>query len=343
LASCGGKEPLQGETQIEHGTAQNSQVQEETEATEQTTKTEADDLLNQFFAGEIEADGNDLYYEDSFYVSDLPIDVEDWQSYSIGERIDLDNDGENEQILYGPYGGMYLDASDGKVKIFASGEGTAMCLSYVLYKDETWIVYSDDTHVGRRCHFLEKYSGADSVVETTSFEMYYDEESATYYVSGREVSKSVYKEDYETFFDDYFDYDEWLEEVQEEEETVTETDYSGVYTDTQGTDDIYNELILVKREDGAYNFAIGLYRLTTIAGKATQNGDNLHFVGSEGNENAIEGNIVISGESATVTFIDDTWPHIEYSDGCVFPSGKTEIDELPENYLDIYYMYEWKE
>lgn len=256
--------------------------------------------------------------------------------------MDLDNDGESEQILYGPYGGMYLDASDGKVKVFACGEGTAMNLSYAFCEDEAWIVYSDVTHAGRMCQFLEKYSGADNVVESTSFEMYYDEETATYYVDGGEVSKSVYKEEYEKFFDDYFDNDKWLEEIQEEE-INTEIDFSGVYTDAQGTDAVYSELILVKREDGNYNFAIGLYRLTTIAGKATQNEDKLHFVGSEGNGNAIEGDIVISGESATVTFIDDTWSHIEYSDGCTFPSGKTEIDELPEDYLDIYYMYEWKE
>ena len=218
LAGCGGKEPLQGEPQTEFENEQNVQVQMENEATEQAVKSEADDLLDKFFAGEIDADGNGLYYLDMFNVSDLPIDVEDWQSYSIGERVDLDNDGENEQILYGPYGGMYLDAADGKVKVFAGGEGTAMNLSYVFCEDEAWIVYSDVTHAGRMCQFLEKYSGADNVVESTSFELYYDEEGATYYVDGREASESVYKEEYEKYFDDYFDYDEWLQEIQAEEE-----------------------------------------------------------------------------------------------------------------------------
>ena len=344
LAGCDGKEPLQGELQTELDAEQNTQVQEEIEGTELTGKSEADDLLDKFFAGELDAEGNDLYYQDTFNVSDLPIDVEDWQSYSVGERLDLDNDGENEQILYGPYGGMYLDATDGKVNVFACGEGTAMNLSYAFCDEEAWIVNSDVTHAGRMCYFLEKCSGADNVEESTSLEMYYDEEGAIYYVDGGEVSKSVYKEEYLKYFgeENYFDYDKWLEEIQAEE-INTEIDYSGVYTDAQGTDAVYSELILVKREDGDYNFAIGLYRLTTIAGKATQNEDKLHFVGSEGNGNAIEGDIVISNESATVTFIDDTWPYIEYSDGCTFPSGKTEIDELPEGYLDIYYMYDWKE
>ena len=343
LTGCGGKEPLQGEAQTEFETEQNSQVLVESEATEKVVKSEADDLLDKFLAGEIDADGNGLYYLDMFNVSDLPIDVEDWQSYSIGEKVDLDNDGENEQILYGPYGGMYLDAADGKVKVFAGGEGTAMNLSYVFCENEAWIVYSDVTHAGRMCQFLEKYNGADNVVESTSFEMYYDEEGVTYYVGGGEVSKSVYKEEYEKFFDDYFDYDEWLEEIQAEEEIATETDFSGVYTDTMGTDDIYSELILVKREDGDYNFSIGLHRLTSIGGKAIQDGDNLHFVGIDASGEPIEGDVVISGESATATFTDSTWTYIENGDTYTFPSGKLEIDELPEDYLDFYYTYEWKE
>ena len=344
LAGCGGKEPLQGEPQTELGAEQNTQVQEETEGTELTSKSEADDLLDKFLAGELDAEGNDLYYQDTFNVSDLPIDVEDWQSYSVGERLDLDNDGENEQILYGPYGGMYLDATDGKVKVFACGEGTAMSLSYTLCDEEAWIVYSDVTHAGRMCYFLEKRSGADNVVESTSLEMYYDEEGATYYVDGGEVSQSVYKEEYEKYFgeENYFDYDKWLEEIQEEE-INTEIDYSGAYTDTQGTDDIYSELILVKREDGDYNFEIGLHRLTSIGGKAMQDGDKLHFVGIDASGEPIEGDVVISGESATATFTNSTWAYIENGDTYTFPNGKLEIDELPEDYLDFYYTYEWKE
>lgn len=342
FAGCGGKEPLFGETQTEIGTEQNAQVQEENEGTEQVAKSEADDLLDQFLADELDADSNGLYFKDTFRISDLPIDVEDWESYSVGERLDLDNDGENEQILYGPYGGMYLDASDGKVKVFVRGDGTAMNLFYTYSDGEYWIVYSDTMHAGRKCYILEKYSGADEIVETISLSVHFEEEFVTYYVGEQEVSKSVFKEEYEKYFDDYVDYDEWLGESQKEE-SVAETDFSGLYTDMQGTDAVYSELILVKREDGDYNFAIGLYRLTTVAGKATQNKNNLHFVGSEGNENTIEGDIVISGESATVTFTDGTWPHTEYSDGCTFSSGKTKIDELPEGYLDIYYMYEWKE
>jgi len=43
----------------------------------------------------------------SFYITDLNMDSGEWDSYSIGEKADLDNDGENELILCGPYGGIY--------------------------------------------------------------------------------------------------------------------------------------------------------------------------------------------------------------------------------------------
>ena len=69
---------------------------------------ESDELLDAFLAGEIPAFYGDAG-ESSINFDQLPVDEEDWISYSVGERIDLDNDGENELILNGPYGGMYID------------------------------------------------------------------------------------------------------------------------------------------------------------------------------------------------------------------------------------------
>ncbi|MBR5126970.1 MAG: hypothetical protein IKU69_00895 [Roseburia sp.] len=202
MAGCGGKNP-----QVESGSMQDTQVSVETQETEQSSKTESDALLDQFLVGEISADGNDLYYEETFYISDLSIDVEDWQSYSIGERLDLDNDADNEQVLNGPYGGIYLDASDGKVKVLACGEGTARNLSYKYFEGEVWIVYSDVMHVGRTYYFLEKYYGADDLAETISLERYEEEDCVTYYLNGQEVTSSIYEHEYEKFFGTYEVYD----------------------------------------------------------------------------------------------------------------------------------------
>lgn len=191
LAGCGGEDEPQNELETE----QNTQVQ---------TENESDILLDQFLAGEINAEGNDWYFEGTVNISDLPMDVEDWSSYGIGERLDLDNDGENEQILYGPYGGMYLDASDGKVKVFARGAGTAVHLSYTYSEGEYWIVYSDTTHVGRKYYNLEKYSGGNNLVESVSLQMEYEDydesKALTYSFNENEISESEYNELYEKYF-----------------------------------------------------------------------------------------------------------------------------------------------
>lgn len=117
---------------------------------------------------------------------------------------------------------------------------------------------------------------------------------------------------------------------------IDEIDYSGMYTDTQGTDSIYSELILKKQEDGSYDFDMGLYRLTTISGTATVNGNVLHFIGELGGETLFEGDIVIDGESAIATFTSSAWGLIESGEVFTFPSGKLEMDEISEEYLELY-------
>ena len=81
-----------------------------------------EELLDAFLAGEIPA-YYDYKEETTIMYDQLPHDEEDWECYSVGERIDLDNDGEVEQIVNGPYGGKYFDARDGKVYVLAEGEG----------------------------------------------------------------------------------------------------------------------------------------------------------------------------------------------------------------------------
>ncbi len=86
---------------------------------------ESEALLDAFLDNAVPA-----YYNDDERVlmfEQLPMYEEDWAAYSVGERIDLDNDGEREQIMEGPYGGLYLDARDQKVYVFAEGEGRRGC------------------------------------------------------------------------------------------------------------------------------------------------------------------------------------------------------------------------
>ena len=158
-----------------------------------TVKCESEKLLDAFLAGEIPAfydvgkwiiqfkpfageSYEDIYFETKYdheesviLLGQQPEDETDYFSYSVGERIDLDNDGENEQIINGPYGGIYLDVRDGKVYVLAEGEGTAGVLFYTNYDNAVWIVHSDTTHVGRQTYWLTKYDGGGNVVDEFEF------------------------------------------------------------------------------------------------------------------------------------------------------------------------------
>ena len=162
-----------------------------------------DDLLDSFLAGEIGADGNGLFGDKCFYISELQMDEEEWDSYRIGDRLDLDNDGADEQIIYGPYGGMFLDASEDTVKVFALGEGTASNLSYSYCDNEYWFVHSDTMHSGRKYYCFDKYFGADNLVESAILEMHYSEENATespkYYFNKAEISEAEYNALYQKY------------------------------------------------------------------------------------------------------------------------------------------------
>lgn len=155
-----------------------------------------DDLLQSFLIGKAKAFRVDS--DDSFYITDLNMNANEWGSYSVGEMVDLDNDGEDELILDGPYGGMYLDELDSRVIVFAEGMGTASVVSYVFYDDAYWIVRSDTTHSGRIWRSLEKYNGSDCLVD--SFEIYvvfdgqaYDENSQFTY-RGENISMTEYEQ-----------------------------------------------------------------------------------------------------------------------------------------------------
>ena len=135
-------------------------------------KTTSDDLLDAFIRGEIAAEGN---YEgkDSFYLSDLENNDEEWLQYSVGDRIDADNDGEEELFLNGPYGGMLLDARDGKVVILSEGEGTAGVLSIARYGGAFWVVHADTSHSGREIYVLDKYNETGEITDSTTLSAEY--------------------------------------------------------------------------------------------------------------------------------------------------------------------------
>lgn len=159
------------------------------------SKRTAEELLDLFINGSIgAADSTDL--TSAFYISDLNMNSGEWDSFSIGEKVDLDNDGVNELILNGPYGGMYLDARDNKVYEFASGGGTAVILSYTYYNGAVWILYSNRSSAGFEFYHMEKFEGADNLVAEMNFGEEFDvnnaEAGVKYTLNGVEISADEY-------------------------------------------------------------------------------------------------------------------------------------------------------
>ena len=161
-----------------------------------STEMTTEELLDLFINGSISAISSG---DSAFYITDLDMDSGEWDSYSIGERVDLDNDGENELIICGPYGGIYLDARNNKVYEFAVGEGDSLVLSYVVYNGSTWVMYSNRMHTGYEAYHMEKFEGADNLVAEMNFDeklVYEDnvEGKEKYTLNGTEISYDEYFE-----------------------------------------------------------------------------------------------------------------------------------------------------
>ena len=161
-----------------------------------------DAVLDRFIAGEIPATNGNW----TFYSTDL--DLSSGYQYSLGERIDLDNDEKNELIING-FGGtsMYLTVINGKVRVLAHGEGTGGVLSHTLYDGDQWIVHSDTGHAGRQIYKLERYSGPGNLVDTFTLSAEYwnspndrYDENSTFEYRDQKITMQEYEEWKETLF-----------------------------------------------------------------------------------------------------------------------------------------------
>lgn len=149
------------------------------------------DLIDDFLNGDIPA-----YYDNDrpLWFKDLLFDEAEWDSYSLGVRADFDNDGENEQILNGPYGGMCLDIQGDCVRIMAHGQGTATVLDYVLVDDIYWIVYKDTGHCRAYFHFI-RYNGGENIEEEHILEWHDDENGERrHYYDDEVITEEKYEE-----------------------------------------------------------------------------------------------------------------------------------------------------
>lgn len=102
---------------------------------------------------------------------------------------------------------------------------------------------------------------------------------------------------------------------------------AGVYTDTQGTDEVFSSLELCDRGDGTYDATISLYRLATLdgmAGPRYDRSDGMLYFTSE--DQLVEGVIGFGGDTSTadtaaVTITYSELSNIQVGDTFRFPDG----------------------
>jgi len=79
-------------------------------------------------------------------------------------------------------------------------------------------------------------------------------------------------------------------------------DWSGTYTDKQGTAEVYSELELRLQEDGTYEVEMSVYRETALEGTAAWEGDALRFTSEDPH---VQADIAVADGAAEVTITAD--------------------------------------
>ena len=99
-------------------------------------------------------------------------------------------------------------------------------------------------------------------------------------------------------------------------------DYSGRYTDKQGTTEVYSELALSRNEDGTYAVELRIYRTISMLGTAAETeAGKLHFDCYVPDIHA-GGDIVIAGETAELTITESDTYLLDTGMVYRFPDGE---------------------
>ena len=97
-------------------------------------------------------------------------------------------------------------------------------------------------------------------------------------------------------------------------------DLSGIYTDTQGTDDVYSDLELRLQADGTYIAVLGIYRTATLRGTAAYDGYGTLWFACD--DPAVKGAVTVDGETAEVIVMESAFSYMQPGDVFRFPDGR---------------------
>ena len=177
-------------------TSESSETVPETQNDEEIKE----DLFGLFLDGKIDAEAiSEEGIEVPINASNLDLEGDEWDSYHFYDYRDVNNDGDAELMLSGPYGYSFYDIRDNKVVLFEDGEGTGATCILAYYKDAYWIVQAyawedaDDFS-------MHRYEGS-TLAETLRFGSDLDENDEKYFYrslpnsdDNEKISESEYNE-----------------------------------------------------------------------------------------------------------------------------------------------------
>ena len=181
-------------------TTTNEQTQTDENYEESEQPEIQDDLFGLFLDGKIDAEAvAELEYVDPINASALDLEGDEWNSYHFYDYRDVNNDGDAELVLSGPYGYSLFDIRDNKVVLFEDGLGTGATCILANYKDAIWVVQAhaweeyDDFS-------MHRYEGS-TLAETIRFGSDEDENGEKYFYRSlpdsddiENISESEYNE-----------------------------------------------------------------------------------------------------------------------------------------------------
>ena len=101
-----------------------------------------------------------------------------------------------------------------------------------------------------------------------------------------------------------------------------EVDYSGLYTDKQGTGDVYSSLELLENEDGSYRLTLSIHRTAEMLGTAAEAGSGRLRFDCYAPDVHVGGEIVIAGDTAEAAVTESNFSDIAVGTVYRFPDGK---------------------
>ncbi len=143
------------------------------------TNGSPENCFDDFFNNKISAhrsDGTELWNKDLTY------DDNDLNCFRIGEQVDVDNDGEKEQLIDGLGGGFFLDCRNNQLYIWPEISNSVGYLTYRQIEDEYWIIYMDALHSNREYYRIIKYKGPE-VIEDIEIKKFEEENKIEYYIN----------------------------------------------------------------------------------------------------------------------------------------------------------------